>query len=286
MNTCARSSAGRAWLGRAVLLAAGVDLPLLLPTGVKAQPPGAGDLQTVEGRVREMTTAPLGEVDGAMLSDGTAIHWPPHLADRFTAIVAKDDRVRATGRMETGPAGDTHLEVQTVVNLRSKASAENDGPPPPPPPPPGRRGPAVGPPPPPPPAPLAGDLETVRGKVQRFTTAPRGETDGAVLGDGTVIHWPPHLADRFTDLISRGDRVRAKGRMETGPEGDTHLEVQEVTNMRTNESAQNDAGPPPPPAGPSRVAAPREGSRAQRLRDLEDQLDQIRRDIERLRREP
>ena len=77
--------------------------------------------------MQSFTTAPMGEVDGAMLDDGTVIHWPPHLADRFPAFVARGDRIRR-GRMETGPAGDTHLEVQTVTNLRTNASAENDGP--------------------------------------------------------------------------------------------------------------------------------------------------------------
>jgi len=246
-----------------------------------------------------MTTAPAGEVDGALLDNGTTLHWPPHLADRFSAVVAEGDRVKASGQTETGPAGDTHFEVQTVTNLRTKASARNDADAPPPPPP-GRRGRPVPPPPggrdvpppppppggrdaPPPPPPPGGDLQTVRGTVQRLTTAPMGETDGAVLEDGTVLHWPPHLQDRFTDVLARGDRVRASGRMETGPAGDTHLEVQDVTNLRTKASAQNDAGPPPPPA----AAAPgRPEDRDQRIRDLQDRLDQLRRDLDRLRREP
>ncbi len=42
-----------------------------------------------------------------------------------------------------------------------------------------------------PPAPPAAESKTVRGAVKSFTTAPMGEVDGAVLDDGTVIHWPP-----------------------------------------------------------------------------------------------
>ena len=95
--------------------------------------------------------------------------------------------------------------------------------------------------------------------MRSLTTAPMGEIDGAVLDDGTVIHWPPHLADRFSAIVTRGDRIQAVGRMETGPAGDTHLEVQTVTNLRTNDSRENDALPPgpgprrrpvPPPPGP------------------------------------
>ena len=132
------------------------------------------------------------------------------------------------------------------------------------------------------------DTSTVRGRVERFTTAPMGETDGAVLDDGTWLHWPPHLQERFADLIKKGDRVRATGRTETGPAGDTHFEVQGVTNLRTNAAAENPDfanGPPPPPPGPARLAPGRFADREQRLRDLENQVEQLQREIQRLRRE-
>ncbi len=121
--------------------------------------------------------------------------------------------------------------------------------------------------------------KTVEGVIRRFTSAPRGEVDGAVLEDGTVIHWPPHREDRFAKIASKGDRVRVTGRMETGPEGDSHLEVQNLTNLRTNRSGVND-GPPPPDrrrAGPDRSS-----DREQRLRALEEQVEQLRREIARL----
>jgi hypothetical protein len=151
--------------------------------------------------------------------------------------------------------------------------------------------------------PAAGDASTVQGRVERFTTAPKGEVDGAVLDDGTVLHWPPHLQDRFTGIIAKGDRVKASGRMETGPEGDTHLEVQTVTNLRTGASRDNDAGPPPPPPGARpggpeerprvRLADPfgaaesraRPGDPEERLRALEDRVDRLAREIERLQRD-
>ena len=33
-------------------------------------------------------------------------------------------------------------------------------------------------------------MKSVSGVVKSFTTAPKGEVDGAVLEDGTVLHWP------------------------------------------------------------------------------------------------
>src|SRR5262249_26359959 len=48
------------------------------PKGRPGPPPGA-EFRTVRGTVKEFTTAPKGEVDGLILSDGTWVHWPPHL---------------------------------------------------------------------------------------------------------------------------------------------------------------------------------------------------------------
>jgi len=275
----------------APLVAIALAMPFAFSEG-KAQAPGSGDATTSQGTVRSLTTAPMGEIDGAVLDDGTVIHWPPHLADRCSAIVTRGDRIQAVGRMETGPAGDTHLEVQTVTNLRTNDSREYDALPPGPGP---RRRPL-----PPPPGPRRGNAPTVtasqtaQGKVQRMTSAPMGEIDGAVLDDGTVIHWPPHLADRFSAIITRGDRVKVSGWMQTGPAGDTHFEVLTATNLRTNASASNDVSGPPAPS-PGRVAPNDTGDFAvtpnqpgdieRRLKALEDQIVQLREEIRKIRDE-
>ena len=147
--------------------------------------------------MRSLTTAPLGEIDGAVLDDGTVIHWPPHLANRFAAIVTRlETASEAVGRMETGAAGDTHLEVETVSeDLRTNDfPRENDALPP------GhgpRRRPLT-----PPPWPDSGaSAPTAReaseigaGKVQRVTSAPMGEIDGqrgARRWNGDPLAAPP-----------------------------------------------------------------------------------------------
>ncbi len=185
---------------------------------IKAQPPDAAQATEAateaRGTVQRMTTAPRGEIDGAVLDNGTWLHWPPHMQDRFANLIKQGDQVRATGRAETGPAGDTHFEIQNVTNLRTNATAENpdfaNGPPLP------GRGPRGRRLPPPPLGPNAGpaldgqnqsSAVEVRGNVQRMTTAPRGEIDGSVLDNGTVLHWPPHMQDRFANLIKEGDLV-------------------------------------------------------------------------------
>jgi hypothetical protein len=259
------------WL--AVVGAVALPLALLLVlVQARAQSLDDEDLKMVQGKVQRFTTAPGGEVDGAVLDDGTIVHWPPHLGDKIASIVAKNDRVRANGWMKTGPAGDTHLEIQSITNLRTNVSFDRpDGPPPPRP---ALRGPR---------AKLASpdrDSTTAEGKVRSLTTAPRGEVDGAVLGDGTTVHWPPHLGDRIANIVAKGDRVRATGWMETGPEGDTHLEIQSITNLRTNASFDRPDGPLPPR---SSARGPRNGNVEERLRTLEDRVDQLVKEVERLR---
>ncbi|WP_422931998.1 hypothetical protein [Singulisphaera sp. PoT] len=247
------------------------------PSSVWAQGPRFGPAKSVQGRVESLTTAPMGEVDGATLEDGTLVHWPPHLADRFASVVTKGDRISVAGRMETGPEGDTHLEAQAVRNLRTNARAENDLGPPPRPPGPGRRAGEFG------PMARRGPSKVVEGRIQDYTTAPRGEVDGVTLEGGMLVHWPPHLADRFTNAIGRGDRIRADGWMETGPAGDTHLEVRAVTNLATNREVKSDR------AGTSADfdASPgRDDDLRRQIEALEDRIARLQDEVRRLRNEP
>jgi hypothetical protein len=205
--------------------------------------------ENVRGSVRSLTTAPRGEIDGAVLDNGTILHWPPHLEDNFKALAAVGEQVQATGVTETGPRGDTHFEVTRLTNQRTGAVAENDRRPPPRGRGPRERGRA-----------LVRGTETVEGVVRSFTTAPRGETDGALLDNGTALHWPPHLQTSFTNVLAVGDRVTATGQMETAPRGERQFEVQLVKNVRTGASAENDdrrppRGPARGPRGPMPVGA-------------------------------
>jgi hypothetical protein len=262
------------WKRALTLAACGAALLVAGFGTVRAQLAANRDARKVSGRIQEFTTAPRGEVDGATLDDGTLLHWPPHVGERVADMVKKGDKVEATGQTETGPKGDTHFEVQSITNVRTDATLDVASIAPPGPPrrggPRGRAGREVG------------ESRSVRGSIERFTTAPRGEVDGAVLDEATVIHWPPHLQDRFKSALSEGDEVKVSGWMETTPRGETHLEVANVTNVRTGASIDNDDAPA---RGPRRFSADRGSDRDQRLNDLQEQLNRIQREIDRLRRE-
>jgi hypothetical protein len=237
--------------------------------GPKGPPPGA-DILTVRGTVQSFTTAPKGETDGLMLTDGTSVHWPPQMSDRFKSIVDKGDKVKVIGWMETGKKGDTKLEISSLTNLNTNQTRENDGFPP-----------AVlearanfG--------PGNGELLTVNGSVKEFTTAKKGEVDGFIVSDGRQVHWPPNMANRFSDFVAKGDKVRVTGFWETGKKGDAKLEVSTLTNLRTNKTIEIPDRPSAPSANPASGTA---GNRDERIRALENQVDQIQREIQKLRKE-
>ncbi len=243
-----------------------------LTSELKAQ--GRGDSRTARGTVERMNTAPKGEIDGAILDDGTFLHWPPHLEDRFTAVVRKGDRVEASGRTETGKRGEIRFEVRTLTNLDTRATAENNEPR-------GkrkkdRRGPPPGP-------RRSGPVETIRGTIERMNTAPKGEIDGAILDDGTFLHWPPHLEDRFAAVVDRGDRVEAVGFHEIGKKGEARFEIESLTNLQSDKTVRRDDGP-----RADRRPGPRRDERqlkSERIRQLKEDLERIAREIERLERD-
>jgi hypothetical protein len=237
----------RAWLR--CLAPLGASFAVLLGACAESR---AQAQEEVRGTVERLTTAPRGEIDGAVLDDGTVLHWPPHLEDQFKDVAAVGDKIEATGRTETAPRGEVHFEVARVTNLRTNATVENDDRRPPPP---GRRGPR------PEPRRENRRAETARGVVRSLTTAPRGEIDGALLDDGTALHWPPHLEDQFRSVAAVGDKVEATGQTETGKRGEIRFEVARVTNLRTNAAAVNDdRRPPKGPKGP-KGRGPRRGPR-------------------------
>ncbi len=239
------------------LLPLAVFVPLVfVMLQASAQPPGQvrDGGQVVRGTVQRFTTAKKGEVDGVMLDDGTRVHWPPHQESRFKNVVKQGDRIRVIGRTETGKKGETRFEVETLANLTTNQAVDlADGP-----------------------GATARVGQTVRGTVQRFTTAKKGEVDGLVLDEGTWVHWPPHLETRFSGLTSKGDRIRATGRWETGKKGESKFEVESLTNLTNGQSvdlsAANNQATATPPA-----------ERQRRIRQLEQELEQIRTELDRAR---
>jgi hypothetical protein len=50
-----------------------------------------------------------------------------------------------------------------------------------------------------------------QGRVRMALHSPRGEVDGPLLDDGTVLHLPPPDANRLTNLLQSGQVFVAQG---------------------------------------------------------------------------
>jgi hypothetical protein len=57
----------------------------------------------------------------------------------------------------------------------------------------------------------------VEGTVSQYLLNPRGEVDGLLLEDRTVIKFPPHLARELVEVIKPSERVHAIGHSCTSP---------------------------------------------------------------------
>lgn len=102
-----------------------------------------------------------------------------------------------------------------------------------------------------------GHQKTVAGVVKRFTTDDRGDINGMVLDNGTIVRWWPHLGKRFLAMVSKGDSVRVTGQVATPERGVSALMAETITNLKTNVKRLNDDTPPPPVAALSKTAVGR-----------------------------
>jgi hypothetical protein len=145
--------------------------------------------------VSRFVVNPEGEVDGFLLGDGSLVHFPPHMSSQLVSVVHPGDPVRIAGFRD----GAGNVTAQQITNDRTSQQVVDQ-----PPPvnamrvPPALRG--------------AGLVKlSVKGTVARITTAPRGEPDGVMLSNGTVIKMPPPVAQQFANLMRPDVVVAASG---------------------------------------------------------------------------
>lgn len=186
MTRLALSSAAL-WLGASALNAhAAPPLP--------GHGPGAPHAQAVlENSVTRLLTNPYGEVDGLRLTDGTVARFPPHMADALTAAVKVGDTVRIIGRREGGGS----VKADAIVNTATGQTVYDQ------PPEPGRAHPM------PPHLRMAGlQTQQAQGHVDAVLTGPRGEANGVILSDGSIVRFPPHALQQ---PLQQGQLFAASG---------------------------------------------------------------------------
>ena len=227
-------------------------------------------LPATRGTVRYFTLTPRGDVDGFILADGTQVHVPPHLSTQLVAAVRLGDAVTVRGLRA---AAVPMIAAMSVTGDASGQTVVDTGPPGGPGRGPGGRadlGPGA-PPPPPPGGPAAGPPSEVSGKILAVLHGPRGEANGAMLEDGTVLRLPPPEAARLFATLAPGQTVVAQGpgivnnlgRMvdvrSIGVSRDQLAQIQAPPRGPGRGPGGPDGdrrGPPPPPPPPGSLDAP------------------------------
>jgi hypothetical protein len=172
--------------------AAGMAAAQTAPTYDPAQ------LPATKGRVAQYSLTPRGDVDGLILDDGTEVHLPPHLGAQLVFAVKPGDQVTIRGlRAREVPM----VQAMQVTNDANNQSVTDTGPAG------GPRGPrGRG------PGPEAArqPLEA-QGVVKAQLHGPRGDLNGVLLADGTIIRLPPPEAQRMAAALAVGQTVAVRG---------------------------------------------------------------------------
>ncbi len=226
--------------------AAGVAVAQNAPTYDPAQ------LPATKGRVAQYSLTPRGDVDGLILEDGTQVQLPPHLGTQLVFAVKPGDSVTVRGlRAREVPM----VQAVQVTNDASSQSVTDNGPPggnprgnpggP------GLRGPG-------PREAMQQPLEA-QGAVKAQLHGPRGDLNGVLLADGTIVRLPPPEARRLAGQLAVGQVLLVRGEgMATplgrviaaraiGPDQGQMTPVQAPPHGGPGARPPGEPGAPPPP---------------------------------------
>jgi hypothetical protein len=202
----------------ATLLAAGLRGVAMAQQGPVYDP---AQLPETKGKVAQYSLTPRGDVDGLILADGTEVHVPPHLSNQLVFAVKPGDAVTIHGlKARAVPM----IMAGSVTNDATGVAVAGSG-----------RGPR-------------GDATEIEasGRVKAQLHSPRGDVDGVVLTDGTIIRLPPPEAQRLSASLAPGATVFARGPGYAGPLGKV---VGAQSLGPDKEHTQTVAGPRPPGPG-------------------------------------
>jgi hypothetical protein len=211
----------------------------------------------ITGTVRLFKLTPIGELEGFILSDGTEVHFPPHLTPQLAAAVRPGDRVDVRGWQSASPG---FVVGTSVTDARTGQTVVDQGPPPP----------ATRPPPLPPGEPAPGtQWASVQGGVRQDLHGPRGDINGAVLDDGTQLKLPPPAAYQVSGWLQPGQTIAARGYLLTS----SFRRVMDVQAIGPSPDRLTQVGwvappgprlAPPVPPGPGPAAPPATGGASPR----------------------
>ena len=210
---------------------------LLVASGAAAQappPPAAGEAQNVAGVVRLYLLNEFGDVEGVIAQDGAQVRFPPHMGADLVRILKPGDRFVAEGDGAAGrsvrawslgrPDGERLTEARPSPRAAPPLPREA----------------------------RAASLKPMQaeGPIAVVLTTPRGDPDGVVLADDTIVRWPPRSAVGDASTLRVGARLAVRGDGTRSAYG-TALRAESIGVDGREPTTQQPRGPvAPPPAGP------------------------------------
>ncbi len=182
-------------------------------------------LPASRGIVAQYSLSPRGDVDGLILADNTEVHLPPHLGRQLAAAIKPGDSVTIHGLHARSIAMIQALSVRDDATGRTVT--DHGGPPPAP--------------------PIRPDLQPLsdQAHVKSALHGPRGDLNGALLDDGTIVRLPPPEAQRLAADLAPGAAITVDGQGYAGPLG--RVIAADAIGPDPSQLVAVDAPPPPPP---------------------------------------
>jgi hypothetical protein len=182
-------------------------------------------LPATKGTVSRYTLTPRGDVDGLILADGTEVHFPPHLSTQLVYAIKPGDAVTVRGlKALNAPL----VAAIAITNDATGNTVVDNGP---------VAGPGPGP-------GGARQAMSLQGRVQMSLHGPRGELNGAMLEDGTIMRLPPPEAERLAPLLMPGQAIIVQGEGLATAMGRV-VEVEAIGRSQTELNFVQRPGPPP-----------------------------------------
>ncbi|HEY1431630.1 MAG TPA: hypothetical protein VGF39_08395, partial [Stellaceae bacterium] len=167
-----------------------------------------------------------GDVDGLILEDGTEIHLPPHLGAQLVFAIKPGDRVTVHGlKARAIPM----VQAMSVTNDATSATVTDNGPDGPA----GPRG--------------RGQPLSAEGHIKAQLHGPRGDLNGVLLEDGTIVRLPPDEAERLAAQLAPSQPLYVEGDSVVSPLGKVIAAQQFGPSQSQLAQVQG-----PPPRGPGR----------------------------------
>ncbi len=150
-------------------------------------------LPTVKGKVAQYLPTPRGDVDGLLLDDGTEVQVGPFASTQLVFAVKPGDSVTIHGlKARALPM----VAAASITNDATGVTVLGGGP-----------------------RMTVPPQVDVQGQIKAALHGLRGDANGVLLQDGTVVRMPPHEVEKLGDLLAVGKSIVVHGFGYAGPLG-------------------------------------------------------------------